>query len=342
VCLDVRTGERVWHYQIVHHDIWDYDNPTTPFLVDNTVGGRRVEAVAQNTKQAFTYEFDRVTGDPFSPIEERPVPQSDVPGERSAATQPIPTKPAPFDRQGVTIEDLIDFTPELRAAAVEAVKPYRLGALFAPASLAAAPDSTRGTLSLPGTLGGANWEHGAFDPETGTLFVGSYTSPAVLALVKDTVRSDMDYVLAPGRVPTVNGLPIVKPPYSRITAIDLDTGEHAWQIAAGDTPPEIRDHAALQGVRVPRTGSSARPVLLATRSLLFQGEGWGGAPVLRALDKRTGAIVHEVELPGMMASQPMSYMLNGRQYVLAWVGNAATELQSTLLAFALPGPGQDH
>ncbi|MGH7504500.1 MAG: PQQ-binding-like beta-propeller repeat protein, partial [Longimicrobiales bacterium] len=248
VCLDVRTGARIWHYQIVHHDIWDYDNPTTPILADLTVGGRRIEAVVQLTKQSFAYVFDRVTGEPVWPIEERPVPQSDVPGERTSATQPIPTKPAPYDRQGVTIDDLIDYTPALRAEAIQAVKPFRLGALFTPASLRDAPDGTKGTLSLPGTLGGSNWEHGAFDPETGMLYVGSYTNPAVLALAPDPERSDMDYVMVGFNAPKVQGLPLVKPPYSRITAIDLNTGEHAWMVPAGDTPDAIREHPALQGI----------------------------------------------------------------------------------------------
>ncbi|HUF51979.1 MAG TPA: PQQ-binding-like beta-propeller repeat protein, partial [Longimicrobiales bacterium] len=214
LCVDVRTGKRIWHYQIVHHDIWDYDNPTAPILADIDVDGRRIEAVVQLTKQSFAYVLDRVTGTPVWPIVERAVPQSDVPGERSSATQPIPSRPAPYDRQGVTIDDLIHFTPALRAEAVEAVKPFRLGALFAPASLQNAPDGTRGTLSLPGTLGGSNWEHGAFDTGTQLLYVGSYTQPSVLALARDSARSDMDYVMVGGRVPSIRGLPLMRPPYS--------------------------------------------------------------------------------------------------------------------------------
>jgi quinoprotein glucose dehydrogenase len=337
VCLDVRTGRRIWHYQIVHHDIWDYDNPTAPILADVTVAGRRVEAVVQLTKQSFAYVFDRVTGEPVWPIEERPVPQSDVPGERSSPTQPFPSKPAPYDRQGVTVDDLIDFTPALRAAAVAAVKSFRLGPLFTPASLRDAPDSTRGTLSLPGTLGGSNWEHGAFDPETGTLYVGSYTNPAVLALAPDPERSDMDFVMVGFNAPRVAGLPLIKPPYSRITGIDLNTGDHAWSVAAGNTPAFVRDNDALRGLDIPRTGSIARPVLLATKTLLFAGEGQGGEAFLRALDKRTGAIVREIPLPAAVTSSPMSFAVDGRQFIAFWVGDPRTEVRSRLVALALDG-----
>ena len=336
VCLDVRTGRRVWHYQVVHHDIWDYDNPSTPILADITVDGRSVEAVVQLTKQSFAYVLDRVTGRPVWPMPETPVPPSDVPGERASPTQPIPTRPAPYDRQGVTIDDLIDYTPELRAEAIEAIKPFRLGPLFTPASLREAPDGTRGTLSLPGTLGGSNWEGGTYDPETGLLFVGSYTNPAVLALASDPERSDMDYVMGAGPSPNVQRLPIIKPPYSRITAIDLNTGEHAWIVPAGDTPQRIREHPALAGVDLPRTGSSARPVLLATRTLLFAGEGFGGGPWIHALDKRTGATVWQMELPAPVTSPPMSYALDGRQYIAFWIGDVRAEVRSRLIVLALP------
>jgi quinoprotein glucose dehydrogenase len=334
-CLDVRTGKRIWHYQIVHHDIWDYDNPSTPVLADIPVGGRRVEAVVQLTKQSFAYVFDRVTGQPLWPMEERPVPQSDVPGERTSPTQPFPTKPAAYDRQGVTVDDLIDFTPQLRAQALEAIKAFRLGPLFTPSSLRNAPDGTRGTLSLPGTLGGSNWEGGAFDPETGFLYVGSYTSPAVLALGTDTARSDMNYIFVGGSVPRISGLPLIKPPYGRITAIDLRTGEPAWMVPNGDTPESIRNNAALQGVDIPRTGSPSRAVLLVTRTLLFAGEGTSGQPFLRALDKRTGQTVWEMRLPGNIGSQPMTYMLAGKQYLAFWVANQETR-RSQLMTLALP------
>jgi quinoprotein glucose dehydrogenase len=336
LCVDIRTGKRVWHYQIVHHDIWDYDNPTAPILADIDVDGRPVEAVIQLTKQSFAYVFDRVTGKPVWPMVERAVPQSDVPGERTSPTQPIPSKPAAYDRQGVTIDDLIDFTPELRAEAIAAVKPLRLGALFAPASLRTAPDSTRGTLSLPGTLGGSNWEHGAFDPVAQMLYVGSYTQPAVLAMARDSARSDMNYVMVGGAVPTIRGLPLIKPPYSRVTAIDLKSGNHAWMVAAGDTPETVRNNVALAGMQIPRTGSHARPLLLVTQTLLFSAEGWGGAAVLHALDKKTGATIHELKLAGQVGSQPMTYLHDGRQYIAFWVGDTRAGVNARLVAYALP------
>jgi quinoprotein glucose dehydrogenase len=336
LCVDIRTGKRVWHYQIVHHDIWDYDNPTAPILADIDVDGRRVEAVVQLTKQSFAYVLDRVTGKPVWPIVERAVPQSDVPGEKTAPTQPIPSKPAGYDRQGVTIDDLIDFTPALRAEAIEAVKRFRLGALFAPASLRAAPDSTRGTLSLPGTLGGSNWEHGAFDPVQQMLYVGSYTQPAVLAMARDSVRSDMNFVMVGGSVPTIRGLPLIKPPYSRVTAIDLKSGNHAWMVPAGDAPETVRNNAALAGVQIPRTGSHARPLLLVTQTLLFSAEGWGGAPVLHALDKTTGETIYELKLSGQVGSQPMTYMHDGRQYIAFWVGDTRSSTNARLAVYALP------
>ena len=169
VCLDAKTGKRIWHFQTVHHDVWDYDLASPPVLLDVTVNGRAIKAVAQITKQVFTFVFDRVTGQPVWPIEERPVPQSRTPGEQTSLTQPFPTKPPPFDRQGVTIDDLIDFTPELRAAALDIVKHYVIGPLFTPPSIKGpGPDDTKGTIQLPGSVGGADWQGAAFDPETGT------------------------------------------------------------------------------------------------------------------------------------------------------------------------------
>jgi glucose dehydrogenase len=336
VCLDIRTGRRIWHYQIIHHDIWDYDNPTAPILADVTVNGRRREIVAQITKQAFVYVFDRVTGQPIWPIEERPVPASDVPGEIASRTQPIPTKPPPFDRQGVTENDLIDFTAALRAKALEAIKPFRLGPLFAPPSLGQASDGTRGTLSLPGNLGGANWEHGALDPQTGVLYVGSYTVPTVLAMANDTARSDMDFIFTGGEAPSIDGLPLIKPPWSRITAIDLNRGEHRWMRPNGETPERIRANPALAGIEVPPTGGFTRPVILATKTLLFTGDGSGGSPVLRALDKSTGETVWQMRLPGAVTAQPMSYAVDGRQFLAVWVGNARNRPPTELLVLALP------
>ncbi len=336
VCLDVRSGKVVWHFQQIHHDIWDYDNTTAPMLLDVRTGGRTVKAVALVTKQAFTYVFDRVTGQPVWPIVERPVPASDVPGERTAKTQPFPSKPPAFDRQGLTLDDVVDFTPEIRRRAVEALKGYRLGAMYQPPSLAAAPDGTKGTIILPGVQGGAQWEHGAADPETGLLYVGSATQPSLVALEKSD-ESDMDYVAVQQRgVPTVDGLPIVKPPYGRITAIDLKSGEIAWQVANGDTPPAVRDHPLLKGVDLPRTGSRSRAGLLATRTLLFAGEGWGGQPFFRALDKASGATVWETPLPAVQTGPPMTYLHQGRQYVAFTVGDQDRGIAARLIAFALP------
>jgi glucose dehydrogenase len=299
------------------------------------VDGRPREAVVQLTKQAIAYVFDRRTGEPIWPMVDRPVPQSDVPGERSSPTQPIPTRPLPYDRTGVTVDDFIDFTPELRAEAIEAVRPYRLGDYFAPASLGNAPDGTDGTLALPGTLGGTNWEGGAFDPGTGLLFVGSFTSPSILRLVTDAERSDMDYIMVGGRVPRIQGLPLIKPPYSRVTAIDLHTGEHAWMVPAGDTPADIRNNPALAGIDIGRTGALARPVMLSTATLLFQGEGGGGGRYLHALDKRTGATVASIELPGEVTSIPMTYSVDGKQYIAFWVGSIP-DVRTRLVTLALP------
>jgi glucose dehydrogenase len=333
VALDARTGERVWHYQLIHHDIWDWDNPTAPILMDLVVDGRPVKAVAQLTKQAFVYTFDRVTGEPVWPIEERPVPQTDVPGEWTAPTQPFPTKPAPFDRQGVSIDDLIDFTPELRAEAVEGVKVFRLGPIFTPPSLANAPDGTRGTLMLPNAVGGANWEGGAFDPETNVLYVGSFTNPFILALEPPPAGADITYINGGGaQLPWLEGLPLIKPPWGRITAIDMNRGEHLWQVPNGPTPKEIAEHPALQRLDIPPTGRATRPVTLVTKTLLFTAEGWGGAPVLHARDKATGAIVAEIALPGAVGGRPMTYMIDGKQYVIVSVagGNGAEIVALTL------------
>jgi quinoprotein glucose dehydrogenase len=338
VCLDMRTGKRVWHFQTVHHDIWDRDNPTAPILADITVDGRRVEAVVQLTKQAFAYVFDRATGKPVWPMVETPVPQTDVPGEWTSPTQPIPSKPAPFDRQGVKVDELIDFTPALRAAALEAVKPYRLGELYSPPSVVNGPDGTQGTLNLPGFVGGANWEHGSFDPETGVLYVGSFTNVGNYSVsASDGSRSDMRYLGRTGRTPSVSGLPLMKPPYNRVTAIDLNTGNHLWMVPGGDTPEAIRNNPALQGLTIPPTGALTRPAVMATRTLLFMSEGYGSAPILHVLDKRTGQRIADIPLPGSIGGSPMTYMVNGRQYIALWVGQQG-RLPAQLITLALEAP----
>src|SRR5262245_31949131 len=332
VAVDVKTGQRVWHQQLVRHDIWDWDNPTSPILLDVVVGGKPVKAVVQLTKQAFAYAFDRATGEPLWPIEERPVAASDVPFEWTAPTQPIPTRPAAYDRQGVSENDLVDFTPAIKAAALESVKGLRMGPMFTPPSLVAAPDGTRGTLVLPHYGGGANWEGGAAVPETGMLYVASQTSLTVFAVNPAGERSDIRYLFVNGEAPRPMGLPLVKPPYGRITAIDMNSGEHRWMAVNGDTPDDIKSNPALAGVRIPPTGKASRAVLLVTKTLLFAGEGYGGAPILRAYDKATGAVVAELPLPGAASAKPMTYMLNGKQYVVLAVGR---DTPAELIAFTL-------
>ena len=353
VCLDATTGERIWHYQFIHHGIWDYDIPTAPALVDITVNGRRIKAVAQVTKQAFTYVFDRVTGEPVWPIEERPVAQSDVPGERTSATQPFPTRPAPFDRQGVSGDDLLDFTPELNAEARSIASEYQLGPIFTPPILAGA-NGLRGLLMLPQMTGGANWQGGAVDAETGVLYVASVTNPTVAGLTSDPDRSTMDYVgggrrrrrgaAAPQGCGEIGplGLPLIKPPWGRITAIDLNTGDHLWMIANGDTPDCVKNHPALSGLDIPRTGKPERSGILVTKTLVFAGEGgglfatptWAGGPMFHAYDKLTGETLWEYELPKRQSGVPMTYMADGKQYIAMAI--SARGEPAELVALTLP------
>jgi len=343
VCLDARTGERVWHYQLVHHGIWDYDLPAAPVLADITVDGKKIKAVVQVTKQAFTFVFDRETGEPVWPIEERPVLQTTIPEEKTAPTQPFPTKPAPFDRQGVSEDDLIDFTPELKKEALEISATYTLGPLFTPPTIVT--ETNKGTLNLPGSQGGANWQGAAFDPETGYLYVSSSTDPTPIGLEHSPNLSNMDYVRARRlRLPKgggPQGLPLIKPPWGRITAIDLNTGEHVWMIANGEVPDYVREHPALEGVALPRTGRPERVGLLVTKTLLFAGEGsglfgmyGGGGPLLRAHDKATGEILSEFELPAHQTGVPMTYMHEGVQYIVVAVGKR--EHSAELVALRLP------
>ena len=338
VALDLKDGARLWHYQLVHHDIWDYDISSPPLLVDITVEGRAIKAVVQPTKQGYLYVFDRVTGQPVWPIEERPVPKSDAPGEWTSPTQPIPVKPAPFDRVGSTHDDLIDFTPGLRQEAIEAIRPYRYGPLYIPPSLMDGPDGTKGAIMMPGNRGGANWNAGAVDPDTGYVYVSSVTRPTLLQLVT-MEKTDVNYVataLAPP-LPTVEGLPLQKPPYGRIVAYDMNKGEIVWQMANGDTPPAIRNHPTLAGMALPRTGSISHAGLLATRALLFAGEGDGGMPMFRAHDKRTGEILWETRVPaGVQTGLPMTYLHQGKQYIVFATGGAATMTPAQLVAYSLP------
>jgi quinoprotein glucose dehydrogenase len=324
VCIKASTGERVWHFQGVHHGLWDYDFPAAPNLVNITVDGKAIKAVAQISKQGFVYVLDRVTGKPVWPIEERPVPQSDVPGERTSATQPIPTRPAPFDVQGIDENMLIDFTPELRAEALTLIKQYDYGPLFTPPSL-------KGAIQLPGDGGGGEWTGGAFDPETGMLYVTSMTRPIIVKLVElkgndayGYVRSGMSSLSGP------KGLPIMKPPYGRISAIDLNTGDYAWVVPNGEG---MRQRLIKQGIADPGpVGVMTFAFPLLTRSFLFVALS-DGKNVLRALDKKTGVIVHEVELPSFPGGAPMTYVANGKQYIALTVGGAT---DAKLVALALP------
>jgi len=329
VCLDAATGERVWHFQMVHHGLWDYDLPAAPTLVDITVDGRDITAVAQVSKQGFTYVFDRVTGEPVWPIEERPVAQSSVPGERSSPTQPFPTRPPAFERQGISVDDLIDFTPELRAEAEEILAQHEYGGLFH-------PPSRKGTIQMPGWGGGANWYGAGFDPDTGYLYVPSRTSPISVRLDKaDPARSDFNYRRGRSGLRGPQGLPLVKPPYVRLTAIDLSTGEHAWQVMLGDGP---RQRLIEMGVSDPGPlGGGAYTGPLVTKTLLFLGLGGGRqstqGPVLNAFDKATGEIMHAVDLPATLTGTPMTYMAGGKQHIVAAFGAGA---EAGLIALALP------
>ena len=381
LAVDLYTGERKWHYQLVHHGIWDHDIPCAPILIDITVDGRAVKAVAQPTKQAFLYVFDRVTGRPIWPIEERPVPQGDVPGEWYSLTQPFPTKPPAYDRQGVTEDDLIDFTPELKREALEIASWHKMGPLFTP-PVASAIDGPLGTLVAPSQEGGTNWPGGSFDPDTGILYVASSGTVVSKSLVPPYPgQSDMAFVEgnavtgprtsggsgsaagggrsecqgAQGPVPTpadpsrgpprlalsVQGLPLLKPPYGTISAIDMNRGEILWQIAHGETPDAIRDHPLLAGLDIARTGQAGSPGTLVTRTLLVAGERlYTTAPdgelaaMLRAYDKATGREVGAVRMPAPQSGSPMTYSVGGRQYIVVAVSGPG--YAGELLAFALP------
>lgn len=326
VAVDGRTGEKVWHFQMVHHGLWDYDLPAAPNLVDVVVDGEPVKAVAQTSKQAFTYVLNRETGEPVWPIEERPVPRSTVPGERSSPTQPFPTRPAPFDLQGISDSTLIDFTPELREQALTNIAAFDYGPLYT-------PPSTRGTINLPGWSGGGGWQGAAADPETGILYVPSGTAPIVVQLVEpDPSESDMRYLR--GGNTAVNGpegLPLTKPPYGRITAIDLNTGEHVWQVPHGEG---IRQRLIDMGIDDPGpVGAPSRTGPLLTRSLLFVAQQDGGRAVLRAFDKQSGEVVHEIDLPSAPGATPMSYMAGGRQYIAMTLGGGT---DAFMVSFAIP------
>lgn len=347
VCVNVETGERVWHFQMVHHGIWDWDLPAAPNLVDIFVDGKPIKAVAQVSKQGWCYVFDRVTGEPVWPIEELPVPPSDVPGERAASTQPHPTKPAPFERQGISFDDLIDFTSELRQKAIEEVSHYRIGPMFTPPSLYVEGGS-RGTIQLPGAGGGANWSGAALDPESGILYIPSRTSYTMVILAEpDPKISNLKYVRSgtlgpssyhPSRPPRPRGpegLPLLKPPYSRMTAIDLNTGEHLWMTPTGPGRSSIRNHPALEGIKLPQLGGQGRSGPLLTKSLLIHGLSLdNGKGALVAYHKNSGELLGSVELPGAIVGTPMTYRVDGTQYIAVTIRVGRST--GTLVALRLP------
>jgi quinoprotein glucose dehydrogenase len=332
VCLDIKSGLRRWSFQMVHHGLWDFDNPAAPNLITVVVDGKRLDAVAQVTKQAFTYVFDRVSGAPVWPIVERPVPtDTDVPGEKVWPTQPFPTRPAPFSRQGVSLSDANDLTPEIRALAEAEMKKYRLGPLFTPPSL-------RGTLQLPGNEGGANWSGAMWDAQTGRLYVRSKDVVRINSvLANDGTDKFIEHAysghLSEARPATKLGLiPMIKPPYAQLTAIDLNRGELAWQVPLGEGSAAIRNHPLLKGVQLPdRLGSPSNGgAILTGGGLIFVG---GGDGYLYAFDKTDGKEIWRGKLPHLNAENTMTYRTRaGRQFVLASTGAGG---DAALVAFAL-------
>jgi glucose dehydrogenase len=393
VCLDLKTGKRKWHFQIVHHPIWDYDLSSAPILADINVNGKAIKAVAMPTKEAFLYVFDRVTGEPVWPIEERPVPKGDVPGEWYSPTQPFPTKPPAYARQAVTENDLMDFTPDLRAQTLKAVEPFKNGPLFNPPTLSKLGGPLAG-LTIGTTNGGTNWPGGGYDPETHTVYApASNASVTPIGLIEPPEGfSDIKYVLgragqpfrvsegpgfgsaadfpqpsrrraetaapaaptgtgAPAAPPAgggegggrtlVQGLPIVKPPYGTLSAINLDKGEITWQVPHGDTPDVVRNHPLLKGMDIPKTGQNGAVGLVVTKTLVIMGDpqvttapGRSRGAMLRAYDKATGKEVGAVYMPAQQSGSPMTYMLNGRQYIVVAVSGGA--YSGEYIAFALP------
>jgi len=346
VALDLKTGQRKWHYQLVHHGIWDFDIPCAPMLIDISINGRTVKAVAQPTKQGLLYTFDRVTGQPIWPIQEKPVPKGDVPGEWYSPTQPMPTKPPAYGIAGVpSLDDLIDFTPELRAEALKVVSKYKIGPIFTPI-VVSKPEGPFGTIL---TTGVTNWPGGSYDPETHILYVHASTGMVSNGLVPgDPARTEFAWVggnAAPaGEAPAlrVQGMPLVKPPWGSIVAIDMNKGEILWKIANAETPDNVRNSPALKGLNIPRTGRASNTIgLLVTRTLMIAGEpgtftlpdGREGA-MLRAYDKATGQERGAVYMPTGQTGTPMTYLLNGKQYIVVAISSA--NYPAELVAYRLP------
>jgi quinoprotein glucose dehydrogenase len=391
VCLDLNTGKRLWYFQAIHHDIWDWDFPTAPILMDITVNGKPIKAVGVPSKQAWLYVFDRVTGQPVWPIEERPVPRGKVTGEWYSPTQPYPTRPAAYDMQGIRESDVNDWTPEIKAEALRVLNLHQYSDNVFEPPIERGQDGKYGMLMMPGNNGGTNWEGGAFDPETKIAYIFSSTEFNRRSLINDPARSNMTMIdgggggrgrgagvaeegggpagggpgaaagapgapagpPAPGRgraggaaeaapPTTAFGLPIIKPPYGRVTAINMNTGDHMWMTPIGGTPENIKNHKMLQGVKIPAyTGRAGRTGIMLTKTLLFAGERGpldtvGGQTMswFRSYDKATGAIVSEMQIPANVTNIPMTYMANGKQYIVVAV--AAVGKPAELLALALP------
>jgi quinoprotein glucose dehydrogenase len=373
VCVDLKTGERKWHFQLVHHPLWDMDISSAPILADITVDGKPVKAVAQPTKQGFLYVFDRITGKPIWPIPEKPVEVGNVPGEWYSPTQPIPSKPPAYSRNGVSVDDLIDFTPALREKAKEVASHYHLGPVFTPPTESKL-EGPLGTLTLGTASGGTNWPGGSYDPETHIAYlfacnacvepIGLVPAPkevSDLRYVAGTAGKEVEILHGPGenagadspKPPKkssgggyirmeVDGLPLIKPPYGTITAINLDKGEFAWQIAHGETEDVVRNSPVLKGMNIPRTGQETYNIgTLITKTLVIAGEGHvtttadhpRGA-MLRAYDKATGKEVGAVYMPAPQTGSPMTYMVNGKQYIVVAVSGGP--YSGEYIAYTLP------
>jgi quinoprotein glucose dehydrogenase len=380
VAADIKTGKVKWYYQYVHHGIWDMDNPCPPILADVVVDGRPVKVVAQPTKQAFLYVLNRETGVPVWPIVEKPVEKGDVPGEWYSPTQPFPTKPPAYDRQGIAVSDLIDFSPAMRAEAEQVIKRYKIGPMFTPGSLSK-PEGPLATLTLATAGGGSNWPGGSYDPETHIVYVSSQAAVTQIGLIPgNKERTDVDYQsgtaspaagrgraganIVPSRATaaqgadepppatpaaapagggglTVRGLPLIKPPYGQISAIDLNKGEILWQVAHGETPDNVRNHPDLKGMNIPRTGRTGTAGQLVTKTLVIVGEkgtitmpnGTKGA-YLRAYDKMTGKDAGALPMPAPQTGSPMTYSVNGKQYIV--VAIASGDYTAEYRAYRLP------
>jgi quinoprotein glucose dehydrogenase len=394
VCVDLKTGKREWHFQFVHHPLWNLDMSSAPLLADISVNGRAIKAVAVPSKQNFLYVFDRVTGQPVWPIEERAVPRGNVPGETYSPTQPFPTKPPAYARNFVNIpDDIIDFTPELRTQALSQLSRYTPGPLFNPPILGT-NDGMLGSLSIGNLGGGTNWPGGGYDPETHVAFApasnaGINTHSLVtpppgfsdIRYVRGVAGQPFVEVFGPGdccaadspraiaqaargagapplpsttmasetvagtsKLPagglTVQGLPIMKPPYGLLAAINLDRGDLLWQVPHGDTPDGVRNHPALKGLTIPKTGQNGAVGLLVTKTLVIMGDpqatttARGRGAMLRAYDKATGAEVGAVFIPAPQSGSPMTYSVDGRQYIVVAVSGGP--YSGEYIAFALP------